>query len=127
MKRNKPIVVRSNSLYCIVTFISSMIFFYFAFFEASLPLIVIGFCFLIITFLLYLDKYIIYTHDIVNGYFSIKVDKKRTNTFVIRSTTYQIKYPFIIVSDGNNAFIGIKRNKLVKELKKLGIKEEELT
>lgn len=127
MKRNKPIVVRSNSLFCIVTFISSMIFFYFAFFEVSLPLIVLGISFLIITFLLLLDKYVIYTNDIVNGYFSIKVDKNKTNTFVISSTVYQIKYPFIMVSDGSNTFIGIKRNKLVRELKKLGIKEEELT
>ncbi len=127
MKRNKPIVVRSNSLFCIVTFISSMIFFYFAFFEVSLPLIVLGISFLIITFLLLLDKYVIYTNDIVNGYFSIKVDKNKTNTFVISSTVYQIKYPFIMVSDGSNTFIGIKTNKLVRELEKLGIKEEELT
>lgn len=127
MKRIKPIVVRSNSLFCIVTFISSVIFFYFAFFEVSLPLIVLGISFLIITFLLSLDKYIIYTSDVANGYFSIKVDKNKTNTFVISSTVYQIKYPFIIVSDGSNTFIGIKHNKLVRELKKLGIKEEELT
>ncbi len=127
MKRNKPIVVRSSSLSCIVTFITSIIFFYFTFFEAQLPLIVLGINFLIITFLLYLDKYIIYTTDIANGYFSIKVDKNRTNTFVISCTTYKINWPFIIVSDGYNTFIGIKHNKLVRVLKKLGIKEEELT
>lgn len=126
MKRNKPIVVRTNLLSCIVTFISSMIFFYFAFVEA---LSILGFCgilFLIITFLLYQDKYIIYTDEVNSGYFSIKIDKKRTNTFTISSTTYQVKHPFIIISDGCNAFIGIKHNKLVRELKKLGIKEEEL-
>lgn len=126
MKRNKPIVVRTNLLFCIVTFISSMIFFYFAFVEA---LSILGFCgilFLIITFLLYQDKYIIYTNEVNSGYFSIKIDKKRTNTFTLSSTTYQVNYPFIIISDGCNAFIGIKRNKLVRELKKLGIKEEEL-
>lgn len=81
---------------------------------------------MIITFLLSIDKYVIYTNDVVNGYFSIKVDKNKTNTFVISSTVYQIKYPFIMISDDSNAFIGIKRNKLVRELKKLGIKEEEL-
>lgn len=120
MKRNQPIVIRSNSLFCIVTFISSMIFFYFAFFEVSLPLIVLGISFLIITFLLSLDKYIIYTSDVDNGYFSIKADKNKTNTFVISSTVYQIKYPFIMVSDGSNIFIGIKTNKLVRKLEKLG-------
>lgn len=120
MKRNKLIVVRNDSLSCVVTFISSMIFFYFAFFEATLPLIVIGINFLIITFLLSLNKYIIYTNDVDNGYFSIKVDKNKTNTFVISSTIYQINHPFIMVSDGSNTFIGIKTNKLVRELEKLG-------
>lgn len=127
MKRNKPIVVRTDLLSCIVTFISSMILFYFAFVEALSVLVFCGVCFLIITFLLYQDKYIIYTHEVNSGYFSIKIDKKRTNTFTISSTTYKVKHPFIIISDGRNTFIGIKRNKLIRELKKLGIKEEELT
>lgn len=126
MKRNKPIVVRTDLLSCIVTFISSMIFFYFAFVEALLILEFCGILFLIITFLLYQDKYIIYTNEVNSGYFSIKIDKKRTNTFTLSSTTYQVNHPFIIISDGSNVFIGIKRNKLVRELKKLGIKEEEL-
>lgn len=127
MKRNKPIVVRTDLLSCIVTFISSMIFFYFAFVEALSVFVFLGVCFLIITFLMYQDKYIIYTNEVNSGYFSIKIDKKRTNTFLISSTTYQVKHPFIIISDGRNAFIGKKCNKLVRELKKLGIKEEELT
>lgn len=124
MKRNKPIVVRTSFVSCIFMLISSMIFFYFAFIEAVPSLVVPGICFLIITFLMYQDKYIIYTNEVNSCYFSIKVDKKRTNTFSISSTTYQVKHPFIIISDGRNAFIGKKCNKLVRELKKLGIKEE---
>lgn len=126
MIRNKPIVIRTNSLFCIVTFISSMVFFYFAFCEATLILLVLGVIFFIITFLLSLDKFIIYTNDVANGYFSIKVDKNRSSTFVITYTIYQIEYPFIIVSDGSNTFICIKRNKFVRELQKLGIKEGSL-
>lgn len=126
MKRNKPIVVRTSFASCIFMLISSMIFFYFAFIEAVPSLVVPGICFLMITFLMYQDKYIIYTNEVNSGYFSIKIDKKRTHTFTISSTTYKVNHPFIIISDGCNAFIGIKRNKLVRELKKLGIKEEEL-
>lgn len=127
MKRYKPIIVRTSLVSCIFMFISSMIFFYFALIGAVLALVVPGICFLIITFLLYQDKYLIYTNEINNGHFSIKVDKNKTISFVISFTTYQVHHPFIIVSDGCNTFIGIKRNKLVRELKKLGIKEEELT
>lgn len=126
MKRNKPIVVRTSLTSCIFMIICSMIFFYFAFIEAVPSLVIPGIFYLIITFLLYQDKYIIYTNEVNSGSFSIKIDKKITNTFSISSTTYQVNHPFIIISDGCNAFIGIKRNKLVRELKKLGIKEEEL-
>lgn len=127
MKRIKPIVARTSFASCIFMLISSMIFFYFAFIEAVPSWVVSGICFLMITFLMYQDKYIIYTNEVNSGYFSIKIDKKRTNTFTLSSTTYQVNHPFIIISDGCNAFIGIKCNKLVRELKKLGIKEEELT
>lgn len=124
MKRNKPIVVRTSLASCIFMFISSMIFFYFAFIEAVPSLVVSGICFLMITFLMYQDKYIIYTNE---TNFSIKIDKSKTYTFVTNSTTFLIEHPFIIVSDSCTTLACIKCNKLVKELKKLGIKEEELT
>jgi len=38
---------------------------------------------LIITFLMYQDKYIIYTNEVNSGYFSIKIDKKTTVNFFI--------------------------------------------
>lgn len=124
MKRNKPIVVRTSFVSCIFMLISSMIFFYFAFIEAVPSLVVPGICFLMITFLMYQDKYIIYPHE---ANFSIQIDKNKKHTFVTNSTIFQIEHPFIMVSDGCNTFIGIRHNKLVKELKKLGIKEEELS